>query len=255
MYRISYVSPHGEHWDLSERLWTVAVSKSGIKGLVGELDDSTVSSAQWGGQTVTHQAPKPMTGELTLVVYAESTGDVDDMYARLRAGFSSREEGTLNISGDRYGSLTTSVRLNGHIESPDVDTEGEQYVAEVTVPLIADSGLWLQEVFTERGVAEVNNPAAVPMHVGVTWQDKSQLVLPSGWVIGLPAAGERVSMSLDPRTGYTVRDAHGDPLPELTREVVKSTVPEPVPPGSSRTYTARGDAAVTWQVPTLDPWI
>lgn len=255
MYRISYVSPQGHHWDLSERLWTVTVSKAGIKGMVGEMEDSVVTSAQWGGQTVTHQAPKPMTGDLTLIVYAESTGDVDELYAKLRAGFSSREEGTLNIAGDRYGSLTTSVRLNGHIAAPDVDTDGEQYVAEVTIPLVADSGLWLQEGFTARGEAEVNNPSDVPLHVGVTWSKASQLKLPSGWPVTLPEAGQRVTMSLDPRTGYTVRDAMGNKLPELTSQVVKTVVPEPVPPGSSRTYTARGDAALVWQIPTLDPWI
>lgn len=255
MYDISYSDPQGNLYQFSERLWSVAVERAGISGMVGRLADSTVASAQWGGQVLEHQAPEPLKGTLTLVVYAETEHDVDDLYARLRAAFSPTRRGALNISGDRYGTHTAMVRLDGSIDPPDVDTAGEQFVAKIKIPLVADDGVWRAEPFADSGDVVVTNPSPVVMHVGAVWSAKSRVYLPSSWPIELPAVSGKRRVEFDPRTGYTVRDMDGVIDEATTRVVVKTAVPEPVPAGESRKYQTTGDAELTWQVPTLDPWL
>lgn len=255
MYDISYSDSQGNLWQFSEQLWTVTVERAGIEGMVGKLVDSAVSSTQWGGQVLAHQAPEPMRGALSLVIFAETEHDVDDLYAGLRAAFSPTRRGALNIAGDRFGAHTAMVRLDGNIDSPEVDTDGEQFVAKIKVPLVADDGVWLAEPFSDKGSVTVSNPSPVVMHVGALWSEQSRVYLPSGWYIELPAVEGRRVVSFDPRTGYTVRDVDGRIDEAATGEVVKTAVPEPVPAGESRAYATTGDAELMWQVPTLDPWL
>lgn len=255
MYKIDYTDTHGMYWDFSKKLWNVAVAEAGIDGLVGTFTDATVKSSRWGGQLLVHQAVEPMKGSLTFVINAKHGKDVDDIYARLRAAFHPSLYGELNISGDRYGSLSTLVRLDGAIAPPEVDTDKEKYVAKFKVPLISDKGMWYQEPFVQQGVVLVSNSSPVPIHPSVTWSGEGRtLMLPSGWTVKLPATQSQATVSLDPTSGYAVT-RNGEVVPELTRELVKTVVPEPTPAGSTREYRCSDGVTLIWQIPTLDPWL
>lgn len=250
MFSLHYVSPGGFKADLTPRGAGAFLLPEGFSGLVGQADDTSVSSVLFPGQTFGGLVVKPATGELRFGLRGPK-GSLSRMWSSFAKLWDRQRKGTLILSSD-MGSVSTEVRLSESIGPPPSSLKGLTYSPGLNVSLISDSGVWVGPLMHDVGAVGVENPGDVPVYPHVVWSGSGgQVVLPSGAQFMLPAVqGERRLLLDDSESCAVLNDG------ALDRSVwpISGVMAEPVPPGGSRTFTVPSGARLEWRVKYLNPW-
>lgn len=249
MYRLFYVPPGGGKVDLTPEGDGVFLLPEGVTGLVGQADDTVVSSVLFPGQVFESLVTRPMTGELRFGVRGRR-GDLQGLWSDFSRLWSRRREGRLIVSSP-VGSVSTGVRLSAGISPPPSSLKNESYSPGLNVPVVADSGVWSSGLMHGAGAVEVANPGDVALYPSIVWTAGGQVVLPSDATFMLPTVeGERRLLLDDSESCAVLNDG------ALDRDIwpIPGAVAESVPPGESRTFTIPSGARLEWRVSYFDPW-
>lgn len=259
MSKMTYVSPSGKVIDLvAPGDWVRALAYGGVSGLVGTKTASTAQAVSVPGQVALSHQTNPMKGELTLLVVDSPAAEIDWLVAELNREFSPDAYGTLVLDRPQsVGRLSARVRLDGPIAFPKSFLGAGDADDEVRIPLVSDEGLWSLDPVSATGVVTVTNVGDDFVWPVVTWSAESEIVIPSGTTVGLPAAGDGGPrrVSLNPFTSHEVTVVSTGEVDEaLTEHLSLEPLGEGVPRGKTRTYHLEGDAALSYSLQFLNPW-
>lgn len=254
-YSITYISPGGREWRLTDSEWVAGIRSGGVEGLVGDVQDVTQSPVGADGQVLEHQAPQPMEGNLSLHIRESGGRPADEVWADFRKDFSRTRRGTLRISSPT-GTVSTQVRLATPLQPPEHDPAVDEVVLNVVVYLKSDrAGWWFPAlVETGPGTVEVANPGDVTLYPTIQWDAPGEVTVPSGAKFTLPEVpSTRVAKLAHGGVGQVQSlDGVAD---KDTRRALAAFPSEGVPAGTNRTYIIPAGASLTWQVGVLDPWL
>ena len=243
-YEISYLSPTEELVIGSGRDSDVFIEADTLTGLVGQVEDTGVTTIGASGQAVAFGDRKilPTEGGFTLVVKSA------DAWARARRAFSTTRPGTLVVTATQR--CTLPVRLTQPLPPPGVVPHTG---ARIEVQLISDEGTWRIPNVSTTPTTIITNTGDAPIWPRITWQGQGGAVtIPSSAAFTLPAVDTPHTIHTDRRRAGQVVDATGVPAPEVARQV--DVVSEMVPVGQSRTWGIPDGARLEWDVEVLDPW-
>lgn len=256
MRTITYITPDGTAWPLTEHDWTSAIEHGGISGLVGETRDQVITGPDLIGQILDSQDIGPMTGGLTVYIAGDETRSADKMWRELRAGLSTAKgrEGTLVISSERAGRVYAKVRLQKIVGAPESDPDDET-VLKIVLPLVCDDGVWWTAPMSAPGQAVVHNSGDVYLEPRIHWSGSGgQVKVPSGASFTLPAVGSPRIFECSSAKAFAVLRMDGSVDYELLAQLALTALPEGIPPGQSRAYSLPAGAVLIWQLGYLDPW-
>lgn len=256
MASIRYTGPSGRVMDLTKPGdWYRSIAYGGLVGMVGEVETSSTTAVGVPGHTPTSHQTRDMIGELKLFIHASpGAPSVDESVAEIRQEFLGTRYGVLELlprTGAKW--RRTAVRLNGYIDAPLSFLEDEDE-AEVTVPIISDGGLWLEEPTTGQGIVTVTNDGDDFLWPKLIITGAGSITLPSDTTYDFPDPGGTRIVSLDP---YTSHEAVGDDdtvdhdYSDLTADM---WLAEGVPEHDARFYRTTGDVSIQWSQQYRDPW-
>lgn len=254
-YVIKYLTPDGESLDLYHTDQAAYIIAGGITGLVGKINTEVFQSPAISGQTVLSRTVEPMDGTITLFIDG-TVQTASKIVSKIRRSFSQIEYGILTIENPDLGTLYTPVRLNGAIEAPEQDPHVVDYIFEMVIPVISDSGLWYSDMIVNKTSVDVVNWGEFDIFPDITWRGKGGTVtLPSGATFTLPDAplNKKRTMSLNASKSLVVRDENGD-IDEGIWKKVWGVIPEGVAPGNKGTYKIPSTASISYSVGVCDPW-
>lgn len=257
-YRVEWLDRSGRLWWLNRpaRQGGVRLVDEGIEGLVGVVEDQAVAAVGVPGQVLDSQLVEAMTGSLTVLVTRTQSESVDDLIAAFRAGWSTAPHGagTLSIFSPRLGRLSARVRSSESIPALGRNSSAKA-VHQMTVPVVADRGLWATAGLSDVGEVEVPNMGDAPIYPTIWWDGAGgDVVLPSGAVITLPPVdGERI-VYLDPSQSGAVTFPDGQLDRALWRQIRATVLPEGVPTAQTRVFTLPAGASLHWIQEVADPW-
>lgn len=261
MHDLTWVSPQGQEWDLTEGGGTAGIMSGGISGLVGSVEDEADQLVGVPGQVLLRQSVRPMEGTLKVLLRDEI--GMERLYGEFRNAFHHKREGTLSIAGWHSSKFSTHLRLNGPIGEPEVKP-GLQDYHMVEIPLIGDTGVWWSEPQLASGSGiEVNNFGDVDIWPELVWESTSGTVtLPSGLQISIPWANKPMRLLMNPRDAFEVVDADGVINKVVSQSTRRQGVwPECVRPDRTAQFstrhsnsTSRSRMELVWRIGVLDPW-
>lgn len=253
-YTIEYYDPWGNHFDLYDADNPAVIIAGGITGLVGEIQHETLTVPTQPGQHIVDDKIPPMVGELTLYINGENQS-VKKTCSELRAGFSPIKNGTLVIDSPTLGRLTTRVRLNGVIASPDEDPDYQNSINDFKIPIISDDGYWSISEVKKTGTVEIVNSGYTKIWPRIYWKGNGGLVTqPSGATFSLPASTTERVLNLNPFDSLIVTTLDGK-LDETIWKSLWGVIPEGIEPGETGTYQLPTGAEIGFSLGVLDPWL
>lgn len=241
-------------WDFTGD-WAAGIKSGGVDGLVGTTADVTASTLSGVGQVVLSQRVEPIQGAVTFHCRASSDRDAGQVAADLRAAFSPiiGRENTLVVASP-LGEAQARVRLSGPIADPVEDPSWDEMVLNLTVPLVADEGLWWMPEQSDTGNVTVTNRGDVPAWLKIRWNgDGGAVVLPSGARFALPAVAAPRTLFLSRQHSLVVRDDKGVVDKALWKRL-RSALPEQVMPCATGRFILPTGATAVWREGVLDPW-
>lgn len=250
-YKVSLISPSGDAADLTAADSVMRLDDGGIQGLVGVVQQKTVTGVGLPGQLSTGLNVEPMVGSLAMIVKDYT------VLSRLRGMMSTRFDSTLAVESPKFGRFAALVRLAAPIAAPAADPVGDEWIP-VTLDLIANDGLWWSATIVsptgEKNVT-VTNSGDVPAHPKIRWGGAGgEVTLPSGATFTLPQVTAPRSISFDPLEMLAVRDDKGELDRETWLKLRGKALPESVPAGESRKFMIPSGASISWHVGVFDPW-
>lgn len=255
MHDVTWLSPQGQEWNLTEAGGAAGIMAGGITGLVGSVEDEASQLVGVPGQVLMRQRVRPMEGNLKVLLRDDK--GMERLYGEFRHAFHHAQYGTLSVSGWHSSKFSTQLRLNGRISEPEVQP-GLQDYHTVEVPLISDSGVWWSEPQTAGGTnVEINNFGDVDIWPELVWKMASGWVkLPSGLKIDVPYSSTTRRLLMNPGDAFTVVREDGTTDLNYSRSVRKQGIwPECVRPGQTATFSASGSRVeLVWRIGVLDPW-
>lgn len=243
-YEIAYLSPTEEMKIGSGRDSDAFIEADTLTGLVGQVEDTGVTTIGASGHAVDFRDRKilPTEGGFTLVVKSA------DAWARARRAFSTTRAGTLVVTATHRCALP--VRLAQPLPPPGVVPRTG---ARIEVNLISDEGAWRIPSASDSPTVTITNTGDAPIWPRITWQGAGGTVtLPSTATFTLPPTTTPHTLHTDRRRAGQVMDATGVAAPEVARQV--DVVSEMVPVGAVRTWQIPNGARLEWDVEVLDPW-
>lgn len=241
-------------WDFTGD-WAAGIKSGGVDGLVGSIADVTAAPLSGVGQVVLSQRVQPIQGAVTFHCRASGGRDAGQVAADLRAAFSPiiGRENTL-VVGSPLGDAQARVRLSGPIADPVEDPSWDEMVLNLTVPLVADEGLWWLPEQSGTGNVTVTNRGDVPTWLKIRWNGAGGAVtLPSGARFTLPSVTTPRTLFLSRQHSLVVRDDKGAVDKALWKRL-RSALPEQVMPGKTGRFILPAEATATWREGVLDPW-
>lgn len=256
-YEVEWLDRGDRSWWLNRpaRLGGVRLVDEGLE-LAGRVEDATVAAPGVPGQLVDSQNVQPMSGSLTVMVTRTDRETIPDLVAAFRAGWSTAPHGagTLSVRSPRLGRLSARVRLSEPLPAPGRNTTSRA-LHQMTVPIVADRGLWTTSGLSGVGLVEVSNVGDTTIYPHVSWVGAGgDVVLPSGALIELPPASQERIVYLDPSQSGAVTDRDGQIDQALWRQMRAGVLPEGIPPASTRVVTVPDGAVLHWAQEVADPW-
>lgn len=253
-YAVAMRDYKGKQWDFTGN-WAAGIKSGGVDGLVGSTADVTAAPLSGLGQVVLSQRVEPIQGAVTFHCRASGKRDAGQVAADLRSAFSpivGREN--LLIVASPLGNAESRVRLSGPIAAPVEDPSWDEMVLNLSVPLVADEGLWWLPEQSGTGTVTLRNKGDVPVWVRIRWEGAGGAVtLPSGARFALPAVTAPHTLFLSRQHSLVVRDDRGVVDKPLWKQL-RSALPEMVMPGKTGRYVLPAGASATWREGVLDPW-
>ena len=253
-YAVAMRDYKDKQWDFTGD-WAAGIKSGGVDGLVGSTADVTAAPLSGVGQAGLSQRMEPMTGSVTFHCRESGGRDAGQVAADLRAAFSplSGRECVLSVASP-LGDAQARVRLSGPIAAPVEDPSWDEMVLNLTVPLVADEGLWWLGEQSATGNVTVTNRGDVPVWAKITWDgDGGVVVLPSGARFELPAVKTRRTLFLSRQHSLVVRDDKGVVDKALWKRL-RSALPEQIMPGGTGRFILPDGASMSWREGVLDPW-
>lgn len=256
-YEVEWLDRAGRPWWLNRpaRLGGVRLLDEGLE-LSGRVEDATVAAPGVPGHQVDSQIVEAMTGSLSVMITRTAGETIPELLSAFRAGWSTapRAAGTLSVLSPRLGRLSARVRLAEALPAPGRNSTSRG-LQQLTVPIVADRGLWTTPGLWGTGQTEVSNMGDTTIYPHVSWLGAGgDVVLPSGAVIELPPTGQERIVYLDPSQSGAVTDVQGQIDPVLWRQMRAGVLPEGIPPAEQRTVTVPHGAVLHWIQEVADPW-
>ncbi|CAB0584545.1 hypothetical protein FRC0418_00085 [Corynebacterium diphtheriae] len=252
--RISYMSPWGIQFDLSESEWTAGLRYAGLSGMKSKVQAKTLQAIGQSGQITESTQIQPMDGTITLALAGENGETVDGVYRRVCAAFSQTLVGTLSVETSLHGTIYTKVKAAAPIPAPKSDLLGETVVDSVEISLISDEGVWWTDWVRGEDTVLVTNDGEVSIPIRIRWKGKGGAVtLPSGAVFDLPPVSDWRTLILDSEESCVVIKDDGLPDYEVWPAKIAVT-PELVPPCCARKFVLPTGASAMWRIALTDPW-
>lgn len=241
-------------WDFTGE-WAAGIKSGGVDGLVGSTADVTAAPLSGVGQVVLSQRVQPIQGAVTFHCRASGDRDAGQVAADLRAAFSPiiGRENTLVVASP-LGEAQTQVRLSGPIPDPVEDPSWDEMVLNLTVPLVADEGLWWLAEQSRTGNVTVTNRGDVPAWLKIRWNGAGgSVTLPSGARFALPSTTAPRTLFLTRKHSLVVRDDRGN-VDEALWKKLRSALPEMVMPDKTGRFVLPEGATGLWHEGVLNPW-
>lgn len=285
MEEITYVSPGGQAWCLSNRYENPAwIVRDGIEGLVGAFEEVEVHKG-WG-YSATRLLGTPMESTIEIVVEDSKELGAAEIARRLRSSFSAIRYGTLIVKKQDGRMFTTEVRLADAIPAPGKLYELDYGFVRLNVPLKSRHGYWSQRIETDCDVVDdetsmysctITNDGDFPVYPEITWRGAGngtehphvgwhKLFMPiteeiagvTGSVsstVWLPEAPEDgYTLSCNPEENYWCVDSNGNPAREVRDKIAGQSVAAGVAPGEMKTYSMETPFTCSYDLHTIDPW-
>lgn len=237
MLRVELWSATGENWLLSGSQVSSAVlaPEGALAGLVGAPTREDLAVPARAGVIPGRRQWGAIVAEVPFFLHADDGDELEDVYRRFRRGWSLSRPSTVMVAADHpAGRFMLDVVLERPIAGVGVDARRRTSV-EVTVPMVATSGLWRSMPFSASGEIRVLNS-------GDDW------VFPT---VRARAGGGRVVCP----SGASFEVDRGDVVDlDPARLRVAGVFPEGVPPGSEASWQVPDGVALEWEIRVADPF-
>lgn len=221
------------------------------KGLVAKPNETTRENSTGIGEQVIKRTYPPLEGELELAIY----GDKGGVWAEYIRSVSLHHEGTLIVSDSRADVWLLQARLAEEINPPEFSPTGSVSVAQVSIRLKSDAGLWRSPVRRYTEDALITNGGDVATFPVVEWSGSGKTVtLPSGQTVNLPTVDSIRRLSTDPGTGFVVTTSSGDVDTKTWAQFRGLAVPGEIPPGGGGSWKIPAGVIVETTDYVRSPW-
>lgn len=266
---MSYISPDRHETIIFNDGDGFFIEEGGLSGFSGDSEDVALALPS-GGQQLISINIKPMSGKLKVYVTGDDyPGQAQERIQKITRMFSRLEHGLFTLNSHDGILWTLPLRQAGAIEVPDVETAYDDTIRR-EIPVVSDRGYWSSTTHaafknTDSGkMFSFTNDSEIPTSAIISWKNIPGESAPTVTIEGIgpfqlpkPTGDEEEKFLLDlsPRASMAVFDKNKNLRMDMWRSLKLLFLATEVLPGQTQKITVSGgDADVSYEIKTLNPW-